>query len=62
VEITSNRTSKAGVNKGIMYFFPKKRSRISTNKTRSLINDSIEVKGIQSPKQPQVEILPERAA
>jgi hypothetical protein len=53
---------KAVVKGGIIYFCPMKRISINTIKTRSLIKDCMEVSGIQSPKQPQVAILPDRAA
>ena len=47
---------------GVMYFCPKNKIKISTTSTRSFKNDCMEVRGIQSPKQPQVAILPDKAA
>ena len=52
----------AGVNTGTIYFLPKNKIRTNANKIKSLMKDCIEVKGIQSPKQPQVAIFPDRAA
>ena len=44
------------------YFAPKNMMSIKTNNIRSFINDCIAVNGIQSPKQPQVRILPDSTA
>ncbi len=59
-----NKTRKLAppLNIGVIYFAPKNMMSIKNDNTMSFINDCMAVKGIQSPKQPQVRILPDKTA